>query len=93
MSLDFRELGRVLGSAGLRGRRRSLAWTGAVRRFARGPRRVIVLADLLLLVRTPRLLGQVAVAALLGGESAKLSDDQLQRIADMIEKARREGTK
>ena len=34
-----------------------------------------------------------AVAALLGGESAKLSDDQLQRIADMIEKARREGTK
>lgn len=34
-----------------------------------------------------------AVAALLGGESAKLSDQQLQRIADMIEKARREGTK
>ena len=34
-----------------------------------------------------------AVAALLGGESAKLSDDQLQRIADLIDKARREGTK
>lgn len=66
MSLDLRELGRVLGSAGQRARRRSLRWVGAVRWFGGGPRRVIVLADLLLVVRTPRLLGQVAVAALLG---------------------------
>jgi BlaI family transcriptional regulator, penicillinase repressor len=34
-----------------------------------------------------------AVAALLGGEGAKLSAEQLQRIADLIEKARREGTR
>ena len=32
-----------------------------------------------------------AVAALLGGEGSRLSDDQLARIADMIEKARKEG--
>ncbi|HEX5110458.1 MAG TPA: BlaI/MecI/CopY family transcriptional regulator [Vicinamibacterales bacterium] len=32
-----------------------------------------------------------AVAALLGGEGAKLSDEQLARIADMIDKARKEG--
>jgi predicted transcriptional regulator len=32
-------------------------------------------------------------AALLGGEGAKLSDEQLQRIADMIEKARKEGAR
>ena len=34
-----------------------------------------------------------AVAALLGGEAAKLTDDQLDRIADMIAKARKEGSK
>ena len=34
-----------------------------------------------------------AVAALLGGEGSKLSDDQLERIADMIEKARKEGSR
>jgi predicted transcriptional regulator len=34
-----------------------------------------------------------AVAALLGGEGAKLSDEQLQRIADLIEKARKEGAR
>ena len=34
-----------------------------------------------------------AVAALLGGEAAKLTDDQLQRIADLIAKTRREGPK
>lgn len=66
MSLDLRELGRVLGSAGHRARRRSLRWAGAVRWFAGGPRRVVVLTDLLLLARTPRLIGQVTVAALLG---------------------------
>ena len=32
-----------------------------------------------------------AVAALLGGEGSKLSGDQLARIADMIEQARKEG--
>jgi len=32
-----------------------------------------------------------AVAALLGGEGSKLSDEQLQRIAAMIAKARKEG--
>jgi predicted transcriptional regulator len=34
-----------------------------------------------------------AVAALLGGEGAKLSDDQLDRIADLIAKARKDGTR
>ena len=34
-----------------------------------------------------------AVAALLGGEGSKLSHDQLDRIADMIEKARKEGAR
>ena len=34
-----------------------------------------------------------AVAALLGGEGAKLSDDQFERIAAMIEKARKEGAR
>ena len=33
-----------------------------------------------------------AVAALLGGEGAKLTDEQLDRIARMIERARKEGT-
>ena len=32
-----------------------------------------------------------AVAALLGGEGSKLTDDQLDRIAGMIDKARKEG--
>jgi predicted transcriptional regulator len=32
-----------------------------------------------------------AVAALLGGDAAKLSDEQLERIADLIAKARKEG--
>ena len=34
-----------------------------------------------------------AVAALLGGEGAKLTDEQLDRIAELIAKARKEGTK
>jgi BlaI family transcriptional regulator, penicillinase repressor len=34
-----------------------------------------------------------AVAALLGGEGSKLSDEQLERIADMIEKARKDGAR
>ena len=34
-----------------------------------------------------------AVAALLGGEGAKLTDDQLERIASMIDKARKEGSR
>jgi predicted transcriptional regulator len=34
-----------------------------------------------------------AVAALLGGEGAKLTDEQLDRIADLIAKTRKEGTK
>ena len=34
-----------------------------------------------------------AVAALLGGEGAKLSDEQLDRIADLIARARKEGTR
>jgi predicted transcriptional regulator len=34
-----------------------------------------------------------AVAALLGSEAAKLSADQLDRIADLIDKARKEGGK
>ena len=34
-----------------------------------------------------------AVAALLGGEAAKLSDEQFDRIADLIKKARKEGSR
>jgi predicted transcriptional regulator len=34
-----------------------------------------------------------AVAALLGGEGSKLSDAQLDRIAELIAKARKEGTR
>ena len=34
-----------------------------------------------------------AVAALLGGEGSKLSDEQLDRIADLIAKARKDGTR
>jgi predicted transcriptional regulator len=34
-----------------------------------------------------------AVAALLGGEGARLTDDQIDRIAEMIAKARKEGDK
>jgi predicted transcriptional regulator len=34
-----------------------------------------------------------AVAALLGGEGARLSEDELNRIADLVEKARKEGGK
>jgi predicted transcriptional regulator len=34
-----------------------------------------------------------AVAALLGGDGAKLTDEQLDRIAELITKARKEGTK
>ena len=34
-----------------------------------------------------------AVAALLGGEGSRLSEEQLQRIADMIDKARKDGAR
>ena len=34
-----------------------------------------------------------AVAALLGGEGSRLSDDELNRIADLVHKARKEGGK
>ena len=34
-----------------------------------------------------------AVAALLGGEATKLSDDELDRIASLISKARKDGSK
>ena len=34
-----------------------------------------------------------AVAALLGGEAARLSDEELERIADLIDKARKEGSR
>ena len=34
-----------------------------------------------------------AVAALLGGEGSRLSDDELNRIADLVDKARKEGGK
>jgi predicted transcriptional regulator len=33
------------------------------------------------------------VAALLGGDAARLSEDQLKRIADMIAKARKQGSR
>jgi len=34
-----------------------------------------------------------AMAALLGGEASKLSNEQIERIAEMIEKARKEGSR
>jgi BlaI family transcriptional regulator, penicillinase repressor len=34
-----------------------------------------------------------AVAALLGGEASKLSDEQIERIAAMVAKAKKEGTR
>ena len=34
-----------------------------------------------------------AVAALLGGEATKLSEEQLERIASILEKARKEGSR
>lgn len=34
-----------------------------------------------------------AVAALLGGDAARLTDDELERIASLIEKARKEGAR
>ena len=34
-----------------------------------------------------------AVAALLGGEASKLSDEELERIAELIEKARKDGSR
>jgi predicted transcriptional regulator len=34
-----------------------------------------------------------AVAALLGGEASRLSEDELERIAGLIEKARKEGSR
>jgi predicted transcriptional regulator len=33
------------------------------------------------------------VAALLGGESARITDDELERIASLIKKARKEGSR
>ena len=33
------------------------------------------------------------VAALLGGEAARVSDDELKRISDLVERARKEGTR
>ena len=33
------------------------------------------------------------VAALLGGEAARLSDDELQRIADLVSRTRKEGSR
>jgi predicted transcriptional regulator len=33
------------------------------------------------------------VAALLGGEAARVSDDELNRIRDLVEKARKEGAR
>ena len=36
---------------------------------------------------------QEAMAALLGGEASKLSHEQLERIAEMIEKARQGGSR
>jgi hypothetical protein len=34
-----------------------------------------------------------AVAALLGGEASRLSDEELERIAGLIDKARKEGSR
>jgi predicted transcriptional regulator len=36
---------------------------------------------------------ELAVAALLGGEATKLSDEDLKRIADLVAKARKEGAR
>ena len=59
LSLDLRELSGALAAAPHRARRK-----GSLRLAAGGPRRAIVLADLVLLGRAPRQLAQTAVAAM-----------------------------
>ena len=60
LSLDLRELSRALTTGSARTRRRS-----SLRLRAGGPRRAVVLADLVLLVRSPRLLLQTSVTVVL----------------------------
>lgn len=60
LSLDLRELSRALLTAARRSRRPSRALR------ARGPRRAVVLADVVLVVRSPRAVLQVLVALALG---------------------------
>lgn len=67
LSLDLRELGHALSASTGRARRRS------VRLRAGGPRRAIVLADLMLLVRSPRPLVQIVVATLFAVAAGKIA--------------------
>lgn len=60
VSLDSRELGRALSDAAARQRRRRSRRLRAVR----GPKSAIVVADLMVLVRSPRHLVQLVVSAL-----------------------------
>ncbi|HEY3436586.1 MAG TPA: DUF6297 family protein, partial [Actinotalea sp.] len=68
LSLDLRELSRALTSGSERSRRRSsLAVPSA------GPRRAVVLADLILLARSPRLILQVVVTVLLAVAATRMT--------------------
>ncbi|WP_155859389.1 DUF6297 family protein [Cellulomonas sp. KRMCY2] len=68
LSLDLRELSRALTTGTGRARRR-----GSLRLAPGGPRRAVVRADLVLLARTPRLLVQIAVAALLAVAATRVT--------------------
>lgn len=65
LSLDLRELGRALSTVDARDRRRS--WPLR----ARGPWSALAVADLTLLVRSPRTLVQVALLALVAAVAAR----------------------
>lgn len=66
LSMDVREMGRVLDLG--RGR----ATYRSRRLLPGGPRRAVVVADLVVLTRTPRLLVQLGVAALVGLAAARM---------------------
>ena len=68
LSLDLRELSRALTTGTGRVRR-----ARSLRLAARGPRRAVVLTDLVLLTRTPRLLVQIAVAILLAVAATRVT--------------------
>jgi len=59
---------------------------GHVRHDEEGPRYVYAPA-------VPRHAAEQVVAAVLGGEASRLSDEDLERISELIEKARKDGSR
>ena len=70
LSLDLRELSRTLTTTSLASSSARTRRRGSLRLNPGGPRRAVVLADLVLLARTPRSIGQLAVAVVLGAGAA-----------------------